>query len=301
LVFSCDKDVDKPTPNEIKDFQPRNFRISFGPLEKISFQLTDSFPFSNSYQLSLGKPQNGNLLKGDGPGEYVYQSGHISVESDLVEYTICQEGNCKSGNIQFRVAAKSCYMAIHGDTYVKSLKDTMLLPVLENDSSFCPGSHFSDFQSLVPGTRIFAHNSFAAVVPPPFFKGILVFKYKMSNGSQTKEAEVSVQTEPDLSYCDRHFNPVNDTILFDALGNSQTVEKTIDEVLGNDKYCPDYVNLHSFEALPPSNQVPGYGFYRSGNHLIFNIPAGVTSAIFQYRFSTISGLTKTATIWLRAN
>ncbi len=294
IFFSCDRDIDRPQPSEIPAFTPKSFKAVFNPLQSVPVNLYDSLPFSNTFTLKLGKPAFGTLEKGNLPGEYHYKPNHLSVMNDEVSYEVCQGKDCKSGKIDFEVSKSTCFMRIHSDQLIHSLRDTIFLSVQENDSAYCPGTHFSHFSTHVAGTQIFGHNQFAAVIPPPFFSGNLEFSYTLSNGFQQETATVKLTTAPDQFYCDKHFSLENDAFSFTLSSNTQTKTISIQDLLSNDRFCPDYIDLQGFEISIPAGQAPGFNYSRNGNHLTFFLPGGVNELIALYKIPNLTG-TKTDT------
>ncbi len=298
---SCDQVRDHPVPSEIPGYTPATYRAVFDPMQPVSISLFDSLPFKHDFTLKLENPSSGTLEKGAEPGQYIYKPNHLSVVRDEAAYVICQGSDCKSGKIVFEVSPVTCSMRIHEDHWFHYLRDTIFLPVQDNDTLFCPDIRFNNFQTQTPGARIFGDHHFAAVIPPPFFSGTLKFSYTMSNGVKQQTARVELETKPDTLYCDKHFQLTDDVVVFPASASGSEIPVFITDLLANDKFCQDYINPASLEIFTDIGQQNLITYNVAGNQIHFQIPGGINLAGLSYRLRNLSGTkTKTARIQFRS-
>jgi hypothetical protein len=297
FFWSCDLDRDNPLPSEIQGFQAVNYKVAFNPMGPVAISLYDSLPFKNEFTLKLENPANGTLEKGSVPGQYFYTPNHLSVVRDEVAYTVCQGNDCKSGKILFEVSPVTCHLSIHEDTFFRFLRDTIFIPVQDNDSLYCPDIRFEDFKTTTPGARIFGDNHFAAVVPPPFFSGTLQFSYTITNGIRRATSNVELETTPDTVYCNSHFELTDDRVVFPPSASVTEVPVFISDFLDNDKFCDNYINPASLEIFTETGQTSLITFTVSGNQVHFQIPGNTSRATLAYRVTNLAGtITKTAHI-----
>lgn len=287
LVFlgSCDIDKDTQEPSNFDKIVLKNLNIQFELLSETAFNLVDSNIFTQPVLLKVGDPVFGIITKGSKTGQYVYKPNDKSILKDSAEYQICQGNDCKTGRILFNISPNSCIMDPHSDKFVANLRDTLFLPIISNDISYCPNAHISKIDDINVGHG-FVHNDRAALILPAFFKGDLQFSYDMTNGYQTKKTPVELKVQLDQTYCDDHFKLNPDSFIF--TGNP-IQPLAIQKLLLNDFYSADFTDLSSFELINDSSTSINFSISVPGNEIQIQPLQTPASGSFSYRLCTNSG------------
>jgi hypothetical protein len=293
-LVSCDREKDTPEPSNFKNLALKKLNVQFDLSTGTVFNLADSNLFTQAVLLRVGNPLFGRITKGSDAGQYVYKADRKSVLIDSAEYQICEGNNCKSAWIIFKVSPGSCLMEPHSDKFTYNLEDTLFLPIISNDTSYCPDAQVSKLENLPVGHG-FVHNNKAALILPTFFKGNVSFTYDITNGHQTKTTPVELTVQLDQTYCDAHFKLTPDTI---RQGYNPSITLSLESLLANDFFAIDFVNLQTFELIEDS-QNSYFTVTKYGNEIRINPLGASGSGSFYYKLCTSSGKCETAKVLLK--
>lgn len=295
ISLGCDRIHDTPEPDQFLVFKPKALSISIpSGQENFVFNVLDSNDLKSEYRLNMGKPVFGTMEKGNTPGQFVYKSPNGFTGKDSVSYEVCRNNVCKQGWISFYILSGQCVLKAKDDAYMIPMRDTLFLPVLDNDS-ICFVNNLSFPTGASIGT-VFRSGNKAALILPPFFEGPVHFSYKIDNGLEADTGEVSIDVFTDLSYCDRRFNARNDTLRL--LNGFNFITFYPQALIQNDQACKDSIRTSSFAIVPspPSNTVYELKFQQNRWWFLVKKPQDFTTGTFQYRLCTNSGKCDTATV-----
>jgi len=293
--LACDRDRNNPLPSEWENIFLKNFQVEFSPNNQKLFSIVDSNGFRQAFELKIGSPLFGTLSKGPTAGSYYYLSNGKYVGSDSLIYEIREGAKIKSGKVWFKVSASDCFMNPHSDKFNNILlDDTLFLPIISNDTSYCPNAHVASLAALSIGHG-FVHNNVAALILPAFYKGDVTFKYEMSNGVQSKMTPVELTVNYDQAYCDRNFRVRPDSFQFS--GNTLII--SFSSLLLNDGYCPEFADENNITISSTTVGTNGFQALIIGHDIIVNnISTSINKGEFEYTLCTNSGTCQTAKISL---
>ena len=264
---------------------------------EVSFNLLDSNEIKSEYRVIMGTPGHGTLTSGSLPGAYQYTVNPTFWGTDSVTYQICQGEVCKPGVIYFIISPPHCRIKAFDDSFVKILDDSLLIPILDNDSATCGNVHLQSIAYNGAGTAEISRNSVMLRLPD-FYEGTVNFSYTIENGDSSSSANATIQVRIDEAYCNQRFKALDDTLTFYPNFNFRIFNPG--ELIVNDVRCVSSTNLSSFEIInPPSDSL--YEVKKQNNRWWFIVknPAAFTTGTFQYRICTNSSKCDTANVLVR--